>query len=307
MFKLKILIITILVLSVSNSFSNIKIKYKIENEIITNIDIEEEKKYLIFLNPNLKKLNTEQITKISENSLIREIIKKRELKRIFKDFEDKKFIDKVKLNLFKFKGVNNENEFKKILFSQDINYERVIDKIKYEGMWNELIFRKYINSVRINEKNLKLKLTNKISNNKKFEYNLSEILFEIKDTNDLNKLYKEILDYININSFDAAVSKYSISNSSLSGGKLGWIKETLLSENLVKILNSLKNGSITKPIKYPNGYLVLKINNKREIRQNIDLEKELQEMIKFEQNKQLNQFSLLFYKKLKQNIEINEY
>ena len=307
MFKLKILIITILVLSVSNSFSNIKIKYKIENEIITNIDIEEEKKYLIFLNPNLKKLNTEQITKISENSLIREIIKKRELKRIFKDFEDKKFIDKVKLNLFKFKGVNNENEFKKILFSQDINYERVIDKIKYEGMWNELIFRKYINSVRINEKNLKLKLTNKISNNKKFEYNLSEILFEIKDTNDLNKLYKEILDYININSFDAAVSKYSISNSSLSGGKLGWIKETLLSENLVKILNSLKNGSITKPIKYPNGYLVLKINNKREIKQNIDLEKELQEMIKFEQNKQLNQFSLLFYKKLKQNIEINEY
>ena len=307
MFKLKILIITILVLSVSNSFSNIKIKYKIENEIITNIDIEEEKKYLIFLNPNLKKLNTEQITKISENSLIREIIKKKELKRIFKDFEDKKFIDRVKLNLFKFKGVNNENEFKKILFSQDINYERVIDKIKYEGMWNELIFRKYINSVRINEKNLKLKLTNKISNNKKFEYNLSEILFEIKDTNDLNKLYKEILDYININSFDAAVSKYSISNSSLSGGKLGWIKETLLSENLVKILNSLKNGSITKPIKYPNGYLVLKINNKREIKQNIDLEKELQEMIKFEQNKQLNQFSLLFYKKLKQNIEINEY
>ena len=174
-------------------------------------------------------------------------------------------------------------------------------------MWNELIFRKYINSVRINEKNLKLKLTNKISNNKKFEYNLSEILFEIKDTNDFNKLYKEILDYININSFDAAVSKYSISNSSLSGGKLGWIKETLLSENLVKILNSLKNGSITKPIKYPNGYLVLKINNKREIKQNIDLEKELQEMIKFEQNKQLNQFSLLFYKKLKQNIEINEY
>ena len=307
MFKLKILIITILVLSVSNSFSNIKIKYKIENEIITNIDIEEEKKYLIFLNPNLKKLNTEQITKISENSLIREIIKKKELKRIFKDFEDKKFIDRVKLNLFKFKGVNNENEFKKILFSQDINYERVIDKIKYEGMWNELIFRKYINSVRINEKNLKLKLTNKISNNKKFEYNLSEILFEIKDTNDLNKLYKEILDYININSFDAAVSKYSISNSSLSGGKLGWIKETLLSENLVKILNSLKNGSVTKPIKYPNGYLVLKINNKREIKQNIDLEKELQEMIKFEQNKQLNQFSLLFYKKLKQNIEINEY
>ena len=307
MFKLKILIITILVLSVSNSFSNIKIKYKIENEIITNIDIEEEKKYLIFLNPNLKKLNTEQITKISENSLIREIIKKRELKRIFKDFEDKKFIDRVKLNLFKFKGVNNENEFKKILFSQDINYERVIDKIKYEGMWNELIFRKYINSVRINEKNLKLKLTNKTSNNKKFEYNLSEILFEIKDTNDLNKLYKEILDYININSFDAAVSKYSISNSSLSGGKLGWIKETLLSENLVKILNSLKNGSVTKPIKYPNGYLVLKINNKREIKQNIDLEKELQEMIKFEQNKQLNQFSLLFYKKLKQNIEINEY
>ena len=307
MFKLKILIITILVLSVSNSFSNIKIKYKIENEIITNIDIEEEKKYLIFLNPNLKKLNTEQITKISENSLIREIIKKRELKRIFKDFEDKKFIDRVKLNLFKFKGVNNENEFKKILFSQDINYERVIDKIKYEGMWNELIFRKYINSVRINEKNLKLKLTNKISNNKKFEYNLSEILFEIKDTNDLNKLYKEILDYININSFDAAVSKYSISGSSDLGGELGWIKETMLSNNLNKILGNMKKNQITKPIKYPNGYLLLKINDKKEMKEVVDIEKELKDLISYERDKQLSQFSLLYYKKLKQNTKISEY
>ena len=102
-------------------------------------------------------------------------------------------------------------------------------------------------------------------------------------------------------------AKYSISNSSDKGGEIGWIKETLLSENLNKILGNMKKNEISEVIKYPNGYLILKINDKKEMKQIIDMDKELKDMISFEQNRQLNQFSLLFYKKLKQNIIINEY
>ena len=308
MFKLTNLFIFIFfIFSSINSYAKIEIKFKIEDEIITNIDIEQEKKYLIFFNPNIKKLNKSQITKISENSLIQEIIKKRELNKVFKDYEDKKFIKNLKNNLFKFKGAKNENEFKQILSSQKISYERIIEKAKNERLWNQLIFRKFEKSVKINEKKLKAKLINKISNEKKYEYNLSEILFEIIEKETFKEKNMEIKNFIKSNGFAAAVSKYSISNSAYSDGKLGWIKETLLSENLVAILSSMSSGSITKPIKYPNGYLLLKLNDKKEIKQKIDLEKELKELINFEKNKQLNQFSLLFYKKLKQNTDINEY
>mgnify|MGYP001289989540 CR=1 FL=1 len=308
MFKLTNLFIFIFfIFSSINSYAKIEIKFKIEDEIITNIDIEQEKKYLIFFNPNLKKLNKSQITKISENSLIQEIIKKHELNKVFKDYEDKKFIKNLKKNLFKFKGAKNEKEFKQILSSQKISYERIIEKAKNERLWSQLIFRKFEKSVKINEEKLKAKLINKISNEKKYEYNLSEILFEIVEKENFKEKNIEIKNFIKSNGFAAAVSKYSISNSAYSDGKLGWIKETLLSENLVAILSSMSSGSITKPIKYPNGYLLLKLNDKKEIKQKIDLEKELKELINFEKNKQLNQFSLLFYKKLKQNTDINEY
>ncbi len=289
------------------AYSKIEIKYKIDNEIITNLDILEEKKYLIFLRPNLKNLSEFELSNIAENSLVRDVIKKKELDRIFKDEENLKFISEIKKNLFRFKNVSNENEFKNLLAKNNIIYEKIIQKMKYEAMWNELIFQKYASFVKIDELKLRQELQKKISKNKKYEYNLSEILFEIQNNEALDNKYKEILVYADSKSFKNAAAKYSISNSSDKGGEIGWIKETLLSENLNKILGNMKKNEISEVIKYPNGYLILKINDKKEMKQIIDMDKELKDMISFEQNRQLNQFSLLFYKKLKQNIIINEY
>ncbi len=289
------------------AYSKIEIKYKIDNEIITNLDILEEKKYLIFLRPNLKNLSEFELSNIAENSLVRDVIKKKELVRIFKDEENLKFISEIKKNLFRFKNVSNENEFKNLLAKNNIIYEKIIQKMKYEAMWNELIFQKYASFVKIDELKLRQELQKKISKNKKYEYNLSEILFEIQNNEALDNKYKEILVYADSKSFKNAAAKYSISNSSDKGGEIGWIKETLLSENLNKILGNMKKNEISEVIKYPNGYLILKINDKKEMKQIIDMDKELKDMISFEQNRQLNQFSLLFYKKLKQNIIINEY
>ena len=300
------------ILAISNlqpcmAYSKIEIKYKIDNEIITNLDILEEKKYLIFLRPNLKNLSEFELSNIAENSLVRDVIKKKELVRIFKDEENLKFISEIKKNLFRFKNVSNENEFKNLLAKNNIIYEKIIQKMKYEAMWNELIFQKYASFVKIDELKLRQELQKKISKNKKYEYNLSEILFEIQNNEALDNKYKEILVYADSKSFKNAAAKYSISNSSDKGGEIGWIKETLLSENLNKILGNMKKNEISEVIKYPNGYLILKINDKKEMKQIIDMDKELKDMISFEQNRQLNQFSLLFYKKLKQNIIINEY
>ena len=302
-----IIIIAICTLQTSIAYSKIEIKYKIDNEIITNLDIIEEKKYLIFLRPNLKNLSKVELSNIAENSLIREIIKKKELDRIFKDEENLKFVEEIKKNLFRFKNVKNEDEFKSLLLKNDISYKTIIQKMKYEAMWNELIFQKYSSFVKVDKSKLKDELKKKLSKNRKYEYNLSEILFEIQNKEFLDKKYKEIIEYAKSKGFKNAATKYSISNSSDKGGEIGWIKETMLSENLNKILGNMKKKEISKIIKYPNGYLIIKINDKKEMKQIIDTDKELKDMINFEQNRQLSQFSLLFYKKLKQNIIINEY
>ena len=248
-----------------------------------------------------------EVLKITENSLVREIIKVKEINRIFSNQDDLKFIDDVKKNLFRFKNVKNEKDFIKLTNQNNIEYEKIIKKIKYEALWNELIFKKYNSLIKIDEDKLRQQILKKIENNKRFEYNLSELLFDIDKDDNLKNKYNIISNYISQNDFKTAASRFSISNSSNKGGEIGWIKETLLSNNLNIILNKMNINEITKPIKYPNGYLILKINDKKEMKQTINIEKELKERIKFERNKQLNQFSLLYYKKLKQNTVIDEY
>ena len=290
-----------------NSSAEINIKFMINDQIVTNIDIINEKNYLIFLRPELKKVSDDDLLKIAENSLIRETIKKRELDIIFKNLDNLMFIDEIKKNLFKFKNVNNESDFKILLKKDNVEYKKVLERIKYEALWSEYIYKKYNSLLRIDQKNLKKKLRVKISNNRKFEYNLSEILFEIDGKSSRENKFKEIIAYINNNSFKTAASKFSVSNSSNKGGEIGWVKETVLSDELNKILKKMQINGISKPIRHPNGFLLIKINNKRELKQNLNFDEELKDLINFEKSKQLNQYSLMHYKKLKQNSKINEY
>ena len=296
-----------IIISTNLVSANIEIKYKINNDIITNMDIDNEKNYLLFTRPSLKSLPDKEIIKISENSLIREIIKKNELNGVFDVNEADKYINKVKKNLYRFTNVNNENDLKKLLKNNNIEYENVIEKMKYESLWNELIFRKFNSLVKLNKNKLRTDLELKIKNNKKYEYNLSELLFELNKTEKVYKTYEDIIDYVKLNNFKSAAFKYSIANSSKNGGEIGWVKETLLSKDLNNKLKKLKKNEITEPIKYPNGYLILKINDKREMKQVINFDEEFKDLVNFEKNKQLNQFSILFYKKLKQNSKINAY
>ncbi len=308
MIKFKLFIIFLLVFLINFKIqADIKIKFKVGEDIITNIDILKEKNYLLFFRPDLNNLNEKDIIKISENSLIRELIKKKELDKIFKETNNQEFIENIKKNLFSRYKVQDEEQFKRLLIKNNIKFENLLNKLKYEGLWNELIYMKYNNSVKIDKDKTRKELILKISNEKKYEYNLSEILFDIDKNEKLISKHIKIINTIREKDFKTAVSKYSISSSSNIGGELGWIKETMLSNDLNKILSKMKKNQITKPIKYPNGYLLLKINDKKEMKQVVDIEKELDDLISYERNKQLNQFSLLYYKKLKQNTKISEY
>ena len=284
-----------------NSYE-VKIVTKVNNEILTNTDIFNEAKYLLILNTNLKNLNKNELYELSKNSLIRQILKKEEVTKYFKLEKHSELGEKLIKENYTALGYENKEKYSNFLKKEGFSIEILKEKLLIERLWNSLIYEKFKNKIKINEDEIKNRVEAFINSQEKvYEYNLSEILF------DLNTDYKQLIDFIDNYSFEAAASKYSISDSSVNGGKVGWIKSNNLAEKLKKKISNLNEGQISKPIEIPNGNLLLKVNQKRELKSQIDLELETNKQINFEQNRQLNSFSLNFYKKLKQNSIINEY
>jgi len=294
--------IILLLKNISIHSSEVKIVSKINNEILTNIDIENESKYLIILNNNLKNLNKNELHELSKNSLIRQIIKKEEVKKYFLLEKYTELSEKLLKKNYTSIGFKNKEEYSNFLKREGFSLEILKEKLLIERLWNSLIYEKFKNNIKIDEDEIRNKVKTFINNQDKiYEYNLSEILF------DLNTDYKEVINFIDNYGFEAAASKYSISDTSVNGGKIGWIKNNNLSEKLVKQISLLKKAQVSEPIEIPNGYLLIKLNQKRELENKIDLDLEIKKQINLEQNRQLNNFSLNFYKKLKQNSIINEY
>ena len=282
--------------------SEVKIVTKVNSEILTNIDIENESKYLIILNTNLKNLNKYELNELSKNSLTRQILKKGEVVKNFKLEKHTELAEKLLEENYTAIGFESKEKYSDFLKKEGFEIEILKEKLLIDRLWNLLIYEKFKNKIKIDEDEIKKKVKEFVKNQKKvYEYDLSEILF------DINTNYNELINFTDKHGFEAAASKYSISDTSTNGGKIGWIKSNNLAEKLRKQISNLSEGQISEPIKIPNGNLVIKLNRKREIKSQIDLELEIKKQISFEQNRQLNSFSLNFYKKLKQNSVINEY
>ena len=286
----------------------VEIKFKIQDEIITNIDIENEKKYLIFLNNKLQDLDKSKINKIAIDSLINEIIKKKEVEKIFDIKKNNKLLEVVENNLIKKKNLKNKEEFKQILNHIELDYNNIKQKLLIEALWNQTIYKKYVENVVINKEELKSNIIEQFNNkNKKFTYNLSEIFFSQSAEKSIEEKISEINESIDSIGFENTANIYSISNTAKKGGLIGWVNEFQISKKIGSEIKNLKIDQISKPIKLQNGYILIKLNNKKETNQKINIDEQLKRLIKNETNRQLNNFSTIYYKKLKKNIDINEY
>ena len=282
-----------------------KILVKIENQIITSIDINNEYKYLISLNPSLKNSKKEDIIKLSKKSIIREKIKKIEIQKNFNNPKvPQKFLDQILQNIYSRIGLDSLDEFKKYLNKNDVDFENVKNKLEIEALWNELIIIKFSSKVKINKENLK----SKINKNNKFlkSYLMSEISFEVSNLKDLNDKFLEISNTINDKGFNFAALKYSVSPTYDIGGKLGWINENSLNKNIRSAISDLEINNFTKPIAVPGGFLILQINDIKNTKIEIDTENELKKLILFEKNNQLNQYSKIYFNKIKKDLQIDE-
>ena len=293
--------------NICNASNNIKIKFKVENEIITNIDLKKEEQYLISLNKNLQNIPKFELSKLAQKSLLNEKIKKKTLENFFDLSKNYQITEKLFVNMFSNLGFKSEIEFNNYLVSNDLTDDFLKNKLKIEGLWNKLIYDKFRGQVKVDKNKIKKEISNleqKSLDTK--EYFIKEILFKLEPKEQLDEKYQLIVSSIYKNSFETAANIYSLSESSKYGGNIGWVKKIQLIDKISKEVEKLKIGEISKVIEFPNGYLIIQINDIRMVENKFDVNKEIDKRINSEIDRQLNELSLIFFNKVKKKIIISE-
>jgi|TARA_B110000483_G_scaffold232223_1_gene299506 peptidyl-prolyl cis-trans isomerase SurA len=299
-----IIILFVLIFNQSQSIET-KIIHKIQNEIITNIDIKNEFKYLVVLNNSLNELDKEKILNIANESIVREKIKKIEIIKNFKEIKLNEVYSNLLLeNIYSRLNLKSINEFEIYLKKYDLTINDIKAKIAIDALWNELIIQNYSSKININEDEIKKGIL-KNSKIQSKEYQLSEIIFEVISKEEVETKYNEVVKSINEIGFENSAATYSFSESAKIGGDIGWINENSLNDKIKKKVNNLQVGEITKPIILSNGILVLKLINIKNTETTIDIENELKNAINYERNRQLNQYSKIYYNKIKKNLDFD--
>jgi len=304
--KSTIIVIFTIILNIQNlnAFEN-KILFKIDNEIITTIDIYEEIKFLKVFNPEINSLSDVELFEISKNSLIKDKIKKIEIMKFVRELKvDDKFLLRLIKRKYSRLNINSIKNFEKYLKKENLNIEIIKEKFIIELMWNDLIYQKFSKKVVIDKERIK----NEISQNsqKKFqkEYLISEIVFNVANKDEFNNKYQKILLDIEKVGFKKTALIHSNSDSATNGGLIGWVKEVNLNKNLKKVISELKAGQFSKPVRTSSGFIIIKIDEEKEYVSKFNLADKIDEIIRFKTNEQLNQFSNMYLNKLKKNLII---
>ncbi len=283
----------------------IKIIVKIENDIITNIDIENEYNYLISLNKQFQSIDKEKILGFAKESLIKEVIKKNEILKYYELNKKNEMIDVMIENIYRNLEINSKDDFINYLGERNLDLDDIYKKIEIEAVWNQMIYAKFQDKIILNEEKLKKKIED---NPETIEiFLLKELIYDFKNQKEIEIKYKKIIESIKSIGFDETVIKFSIAESKNNFGSLGWINKNVLSNKIKNEIEKLEIGEISKPMIVPSGILILKIVDKKIDKKKIDLEFELNKAIQFETNSQLNNYSTLYFNKIKNNLAINEY
>jgi peptidyl-prolyl cis-trans isomerase SurA len=299
-----LVIVFFIILSKSVALEN-KIILKIENEIITTVDIFKEINYLKFFSKELNQISEQEVYQIAVESITRNKIKKIEILKNFEDInlKNEDYLNSVINEKLKNLGFKDLKNFKEELIKKKIDFNDLKKKLMIDVLWSQIIYAKYNDKIVINVDELKNNLQKKQKYIKSI--NLKEIIFDVEDNNEIQVKYNLIKSDIEKIGFENTAIKYSTSITATNGGNLGWISERAINK---KVLNELKNTplkSITKPIRISSGFLILKKYDEKKIEENIDLELELKKLIDYEKNQQFNNYSNLYYNKVKKNLNIN--
>ena len=286
-FYSKIFIIFIIFIKCTYSLAVIKndIIVKVGNEIITSVDVENEIRTILLLSG--KTLTQENIN-YTKNEAIKSLMRKKIKKAEIEKYKVEIF-DRNKLNDYLLRVSKQFNlplfSLKKFLNENDVNYNAFKESFVIELKWMNLIRSIYVTETNINVIDLENELQNSMAVKKEIrEYNLSEI--QINSSKDNQNKLSEINLFIKKNGFENAATKFSNSTTASNKGNIGWITEKTLSPIYLNALKNLKKGNLTEPIKLPDSFVILKINDLKIIKNDdVDiqvLEKRMKNKQKFE-------------------------
>jgi len=303
MIKIILLLILFFFNTATFSLEN-KILFKINNEIITTIDIYKEVQYLKIINPKINELEKEKIYEIAKNSLVKDKIKEIELKNNFKNLKiDNSYYELLLNNFSKERGFVSASKFREYIEINNLDIKNIEKKIKYEVLWNRLIVQKFLNKVKIDKEQI---INDLKKNNKQTEYLLSEIIFNVENKNKFEEKLDLIKKDINDKSFQSAAIIHGISDTAPSGGLIGWVKKSSLNPLIQDRISKIGTGNITEPIIIPGGFLILKIDDIRVTNKEFKSEDEIKSIIDAKTNEQLSQYSIIYFNKIKKETLIDE-
>ena len=282
-----------------------RILFKVDDEIITTIDIYDEIKFLKTFNPSIDNLNETELFEISKNSIMKQKIKKLE---IMKFVEELKINEKFLLTFIKDEyskvGINSLDNFKSYLKDNNLDFKVVEEKFTIEIIWRDLIYQKFKKKVIIDREKIRNEILQNPKKEDQRELLLSEIIFNVKNKVDYKDKYEKILLDIQKVGFNQTALIHSNSDSATNGGLIGWIKENNLNQNIQSILKRLKVGQISKPIRTSAGFMILKIEDEKKYELNFNLADKIEEVIRFKTDNQLKQFSSMYFNKIKKDLTI---
>ncbi len=301
-----ILLSLILYFQTLNAIEN-RILFKIDNEIVTTLDIYEEIKFLKAFNPEVNTLAEKELFEISKNSIQKNIIKKIELNKFVEELKvNDKFLLKLIVNKYPKIGIDSLEEFEAFLKKKNLDVKLIKEKFYIELIWNDYIYQKFYNKVIVDREKIKKEILSNPKQENQRELLLSEINFGATSKIDFEDKYKKILSDLEKIGFQKTAMIYSNSETASNGGLIGWVKEDNLNLTIKKIISNLKIGQVSKPIRTTSGFIILKIEDEKEYSASLNINEKIEEIVKFKTNDQLSQFSNMYFNKIKKNLIINE-
>ena len=309
-FSKKLNILLVILLFILFNFKNLiafenNILFKVDNEIITSIDIYEEIQFLKTFYPELENLKKKELFEMSKNSILRDKIKKIEIMNFVKELKvDDKFLVELIKNKYSKVDINSLENFENYLKSNNLNIKNIKEKLYIEIIWNDLIFQKFKNKVVIDKEKIKNEILQNPQKESQNELLLSEIVFDANSKIEFQNKYEKILLDIESVGFKKTAIIHSNSDTATNGGLIGWVKVDNLNQNIKEIISKLRQGQFSKPIRTSSGFIIIKIEDKKEYVSKFDLNEKVQEVIKFKTNEQLDQFSSMYFNKLKKDLVV---
>ena len=239
----------------------------VNDEVISRYDVNQRVRLILVTSgippteENLKRIETQSV-----KALINERIQLQEASKL----EVPESQEEIQLMLDRIARGNQTTSEGIIenITSQGVKVDTLISQIKSELLWNKIVRGRFGSYINISDDEINIVYDRTVESINKIQYDISEIFIGFEDERE-EKESKELADKLveqlkNDIAFEPVAQQFSQAPSSGQGGRIGWVSEGQLDQEIITGIENLLSSSISKPIKTVNGYYIIKVNGRSE-------------------------------------------